>query len=82
MNVCNSIKDLQKIFTALKLKYKAQPINDIDGLKIEFDNDWVHLRSSNTEPIIRIYSESNSKTTANNIAHKLMADIGELMREG
>ena len=74
--------DLQKIFTALKLKYKAQPINDIDGLKIEFDNDWVHLRSSNTEPIIRIYSESNSKTTANNIAHKLMADIGELMREG
>ena len=69
--------DLQKIFTSLKEKYKAQPINDIDGLKIEFGNDWVHLRPSNTEPIIRIYSESSNNTTAENIARKIMIDIHE-----
>lgn len=69
--------DLQKIFTSLKEKYKAQPINDIDGLKIEFGKDWVHLRPSNTEPIIRIYSESSNATTAENIARKIMIDIHE-----
>jgi phosphomannomutase len=69
--------DLQKIFSALQEKYKHQPINDIDGLKIEFDNDWVHLRPSNTEPIIRIYSESSSAITADNIAKKIMKDIHE-----
>jgi len=46
-----------------------------DGLKIEFDNDWVHLRSSNTEPIIRIYAESSFETTANNIALRAYAVI-------
>jgi len=46
-------------------------------LKIEFDNDWVHLRTSNTEPIIRIYSESDLESKANNIALKLMSDIKE-----
>jgi phosphomannomutase len=48
-------------------------------LKIEFENDWVHLRTSNTEPIIRIYAESNFETTAANIAQKLMKDIKEAM---
>jgi len=48
-------------------------------LKIEFDNDWVHLRTSNTEPIIRIYAESNFDTTANNIAKQIMKDIKEVM---
>ena len=67
-----------KIFTAIKHKYKKQPINTIDGLKIEFDNDWVHLRPSNTEPIIRIYAESNFQTTAANIAKRLMQDINEV----
>ena len=73
----NNGVDLNKIFTAIKHKYKKQPINTIDGLKIEFDNDWVHLRPSNTEPIIRIYAESNFQTTAANIAKKLMQDINE-----
>jgi len=54
-------------------------MNTEDGLKIEFDDDWVHLRTSNTEPIIRIYSESNFETTAQNIARKLMKDISEEM---
>jgi phosphomannomutase len=66
------------IFDKIKFKYKNNPINTEDGLKIEFDSDWVHLRTSNTEPIIRIYAESNFETTANNIAKRLMADIKEL----
>jgi phosphomannomutase len=54
-------------------------VNTEDGLKIEFDHDWVHLRTSNTEPIIRIYAESNMETTADHIAQRLMKDISELM---
>lgn len=73
--------DLKKIFEKIKEKYKNQPLHTEDGLKIEFDNEWVHLRSSNTEPIIRIYAESNSEITANHIANKLMADISEFMKE-
>lgn len=69
--------DLKKIFEHISNKYKKNPINSEDGLKIEFDNDWVHLRSSNTEPIIRIYAESNSDTVAANIAKRLMEDIRE-----
>ena len=69
--------DVPAILEKIKKKYKNQPVNTDDGLKIEFDNDWVHLRSSNTEPIIRIYAESNFETTANNIALRLMQDIRE-----
>ncbi len=71
--------DVKGIFEKIKAKYKNQPINIEDGLKIEFDKDWVHLRTSNTEPIIRIYAESNFSTTADNIATRLMKDISELM---
>ena len=71
--------DLKSIFEKIQKKYKNQPINTEDGLKIEFETDWVHLRPSNTEPIIRIYSESNFETTAQNIAHRLMQDIREFM---
>jgi phosphomannomutase len=69
--------NLNVVFEKLKEKYKSNPLNTIDGLRIEFDNDWVHLRSSNTEPIIRIIAESNFETTANNIASKLIRDIQE-----
>lgn len=71
--------DVQAIFTELKKKYSHQPINTVDGLKIEFDKDWVHLRTSNTEPIIRIYAESGNETTADSIAMRLMKDINEAM---
>ncbi len=71
--------DLKSIFEKIRTKYKNQPVNTEDGLKIEFDSDWVHLRSSNTEPIIRIYAESSFETTANNIALRLMQDIKEFM---
>ncbi len=69
--------DVSLIFDRIKNKYKNNPINTEDGLKIEFDSDWVHLRTSNTEPIIRIYAESSFETTANNIAKRLMQDIKE-----
>ncbi|GAC1418707.1 MAG: phosphoglucosamine mutase [Flavisolibacter sp.] len=69
--------DVKNIFNKIKTKYKNNPINTEDGLKIEFDTDWVHLRTSNTEPIIRIYAESSFETTANNIARRLMQDIKE-----
>ena len=71
--------DVSGIFEKIKKKYKKQPVNTEDGIKIEFDNDWVHLRPSNTEPIIRIYAESNFETTANNIALRLMQDIKEFI---
>lgn len=71
--------DVGDLLQKVSEKYKAHPINREDGLKIEFGNDWVHLRASNTEPIIRIYSESNFETTAENIAKKIMADLHEEM---
>lgn len=71
--------NVDDIFEKIKKKYKNQPVNTEDGLRIEFDDDWVHLRTSNTEPIIRIYSESNFETTADNISMRLMKDIKESM---
>jgi phosphomannomutase len=71
--------DVNSIFDKIRKKYKNQPANTEDGLKLEFDNDWVHLRTSNTEPIIRIYAESNFETTARNIATRLMKDIKEFI---
>lgn len=71
--------DVKKIFGEIREKYKAHPMNTEDGLKIEFENDWVHLRTSNTEPIIRIYSESDSESKANHIASRLIQDIREVM---
>ena len=75
----NAEVDVPKILTGLQSKYKNNPTNTEDGLKIEFDNDWVHLRASNTEPIIRIYSESDFESKANHIATRLMQDIREFM---
>jgi len=69
--------DVKTIFDNIRKKYSKNPVNTEDGLKIEFDNDWVHLRTSNTEPIIRIYAESDYETKANNIALQLMRDIKE-----
>ena len=71
--------NVHSIFEKIQSKYKSHPLNTEDGLKIEFENDWVHLRTSNTEPIIRIYAESNFATTADNIALKLIRDIQETM---
>lgn len=71
--------DVDKVLVKMKEKYKKQPINTIDGVKIEFDKEWVHLRKSNTEPIIRIYAESESAATAEHLAQKIMSDIREIV---
>jgi phosphomannomutase len=71
--------DVDAILHNLKEKYKKQPVNTIDGVRIEFDGDWVHLRKSNTEPIIRIYAESSTEVTAGNLARKIIQDIGDLI---
>jgi len=62
-------------------KYKKQPVNLEDGVKIEFDEQWVHLRKSNTEPIIRIYAEADSNSTSESLANKLISDIKEIVSE-
>lgn len=72
--------DVDKVLSQIADKYKKQEINRIDGVKIEFDEEWVHLRKSNTEPIIRIYSESKSAQTAEVLAKKIIKDIGDLIK--
>lgn len=69
--------NVDAILKQIAKKYKNQPVNTIDGVKIEFDENWVHLRKSNTEPIIRIYAESANETTADTLARKIMSDIKE-----
>jgi len=71
--------DIDRLLLKVEDKYKKQPHSTIDGLKIEFDKEWVHLRRSNTEPIIRIYSEGNSETIADNLANKIITDIKEIL---
>jgi phosphomannomutase len=72
--------DVKNIIEKIKEKYKQYPQNTIDGLRIDIDEDWVHLRSSNTEPIIRIYAESSTEQTANAIAQKMQKDITEVLK--
>lgn len=74
--------DVDKILASVKNKYSNQELNTIDGVKIDFEKEWVHLRKSNTEPIIRIYTESENLTTANNLAQKIISDIREIIKEG
>ena len=71
--------DLNFIFTALKEKFKHERITIIDGLKIDFKEGWVHLRKSNTEPIIRIYSESKGEDKANALAENMINEIKKLI---
>jgi phosphomannomutase len=72
--------NVDNVLADIKTKYKKQPINIVDGVKIEFDKEWVHLRKSNTEPIIRIYSESETAATAENLAKKIISDIKEIIK--
>lgn len=68
------------LLESLKEKYRNYPQNTVDGLKIFVDDNWIHLRSSNTEPIIRIYTESTSRVTAENLARKIKQDISEILK--
>jgi phosphomannomutase len=73
--------DVDLILEKIQTRYPKQPINTIDGVKIEFDNAWVHLRKSNTEPIIRIYSEAPTMTIADHIASNIIEDIKAIIKE-
>ncbi|WP_321295432.1 phosphoglucosamine mutase [Marinifilum fragile] len=72
--------DVDAVLVAMKEKYQHEKVNDIDGVKIDFANEWVHLRKSNTEPIIRIYSESENEETANKLADKIISEIKEIIK--
>jgi phosphomannomutase len=70
--------NVDRVLDAVRDKFRHQPVNTDDGVKIEFDNDWVHLRKSNTEPIIRIYAESRSAAAADKLAKRVMDEIAAL----
>ncbi|MCY1525825.1 Phosphomannomutase/phosphoglucomutase [compost metagenome] len=72
--------DIDALLLNVQDKYRHYPHSTIDGLKIEFEKEWVHLRRSNTEPIIRIYSEAENETTAENLANKIISDIKEILK--
>ena len=67
--------DVDKILNKMAAKYASEDVNKIDGVKINFANEWVHLRKSNTEPIIRVYTESTSATKANELAQRFINEI-------
>ena len=64
--------NVEKVLDTLKAKYSNEKITDIDGVKIDFADGWVHLRKSNTEPIIRVYSESKDENSANQLANEVI----------
>ena len=66
--------DVDAILAKVKEIYKNEEINDIDGVKIDFADKWVHLRKSNTEPIIRVYSEASTMEAAEEIGQKIQID--------
>jgi phosphomannomutase len=72
--------DLRNIMEQVASKYRKQPVDRTDGIKISFDREWVHLRRSNTESIIRIYAESDHPVKAENLAEKLIIDIREFLK--
>jgi phosphomannomutase len=75
----NEGMDIDGLLKKMELKYQHQPYSTIDGLKIEFDKQWVHLRKSNTEPVIRIYAEAESLENAGKLAERIIADIKNII---
>lgn len=73
--------DIDVVLKKIVEKYSKHPITDIDGIKIHFQNEWVHMRRSNTEPIVRIYAESDMVTKADNLAKKILNDFKEILNE-
>lgn len=71
--------DIDGLLSKMQEKYAHENHSTIDGLKIDFENEWVHLRKSNTEPIIRIYSEGPTPEAAEAIAQKIMKDIADII---
>src|SRR5690554_6163597 len=73
--------DVDEILLQMKEKYSNEQVTDIDGVKIDFKESWVHLRKSNTEPIIRIYAEAKSEQEAGTLAQLIIKDIREVIQE-
>ncbi len=71
--------DIDAILAKVKEMYKDEQINDIDGVKIDFPDKWVHLRKSNTEPIIRVYSEASSVEEADELGKKIMSVVNAMI---
>ena len=71
----NASLSLETIFSTLEAKFSAYPINKVDGFKIDFEDEWVHLRTSNTEPIMRIYTEAKSQKAADDLADNIISTI-------
>ncbi|MCH5330059.1 MAG: phosphoglucosamine mutase [Alistipes sp.] len=67
--------DVDKLLVTIKERYASEQVNDIDGVKIDFPDNWVHLRKSNTEPIIRIYTEAHTPEEADELARKFINEI-------
>ena len=72
--------DVDKILATIKSRYSNERVNDIDGVKIDFDNNWVHLRKSNTEPIIRVYTEAKSMDEADALAKRFISEIEQICK--
>ena len=70
--------DVDKVLREIKDRYAGEQVNDIDGVKIDFAENWVHLRKSNTEPIIRIYTEARSMAEADALAQRFIGELGEI----
>ena len=70
--------DVDKVLLEMKARYAGENVNDIDGVKIDFPENWVHLRKSNTEPIIRVYTEAKSADEADALAQRIMGEIAEI----
>ncbi|GGG45834.1 phosphoglucosamine mutase [Croceivirga lutea] len=70
--------DVDALLVAMHDKYKNEDVSTIDGVKIDFPENWVHLRKSNTEPIIRIYTEAKSQKEADQLADQIIAEIKEI----
>ncbi|MFK5879434.1 MAG: phosphoglucosamine mutase [Flavobacteriaceae bacterium] len=72
--------DVDKILETMSSNYKNEDVSTIDGVKIDFENEWVHLRKSNTEPIIRIYTESTTQENADNLAARIITEIKSIIK--
>ena len=72
--------DVDKILSEIKHRYSGERVNDIDGIKIDFEENWVHLRKSNTEPIIRIYTEAKSMAEADALAKRFISEIEQIYK--
>ena len=71
--------NIDQLLKKIGNKYSSNEQNKIDGLKLDFENEWVHLRKSNTEPIVRIYAESENREKAHALGERFVKELSEMM---